>query len=55
MYQDGPAFPGMAVVKAGVLDGEGILDGAKPVVELFTGSRAGWLGAVDGAVQRVGM
>ena len=45
----------MAVVKAGALDGEGILDGAKPVAELFTGSRAEWVGAVEGAVQRVGM
>lgn len=44
---------GMAVIKAGCLDGS--LEEARPQVEFGVENRATWFGAVEGAVQKVGM
>ena len=43
---------GVMVVKAGTLDGE--VEG-KPVVEIFTEKRLGWVRPVEGAGQKEGM
>lgn len=55
LYRDGGAFPGMKVVKVGVMDGGNDLDEAKPVAELYGPSRPSWLPAISGADQKQGM
>lgn len=52
LYRDGPSFPGLKIIKAGVLDKNGINEIAKPDSELFAPLRATWLPALDGADQK---
>ena len=55
MYFIPEAFPGIVVVRAGILDqGDGEEDPLeifKPKVEAFTSKRASWLKGVEGCVQ----
>lgn len=51
LYRDGENFPGMKIVKAGVLGGK-TLEASKPNVELFAPERPGWIGALEGAEQK---
>ncbi|GAB7350051.1 hypothetical protein MBLNU459_g0721t1 [Dothideomycetes sp. NU459] len=55
LYRDGGAFPGMKVVKVGVLEKKDDLEEAKPVAELYGPSRPSWLSAIPGADQKQGM
>jgi len=55
MFRTGPSFPGLTLVKAGVMDDVGALDAAKPGVELYSGERVGWVSCVEGAEQKMGM
>lgn len=41
----------IVVVKAGCLDGEGVLERLVPQGEVFTKRRPGWVGCVEGAGQ----
>lgn len=52
LYRDGENFPGMKIVKAGVLDGKDVLNESKPNVELFAPTRPKWIAALDGAEQK---
>lgn len=51
LWVDGPAAP-LKFVKAGLLDDPNALDTAKPVVEVYTCRRAGWLPALGGCQQK---
>ncbi|KAI4854571.1 hypothetical protein E4T44_00068 [Aureobasidium sp. EXF-8845] len=51
LYRDGENFPGMKIVKAGVLGGK-TLESSKPNVELFAPERPGWISALEGAEQK---
>ncbi|KAH6986164.1 Mss4-like protein [Ilyonectria sp. MPI-CAGE-AT-0026] len=51
LWVDGPAVL-LKFVKAGVLDDPNALDTAKPVMELYTCRRAGWLPALGGCQQK---
>lgn len=55
LYRDGDNFPGMKVVKVGVLDGKNELNDAKPNVELFAPTRPNWVAELPGAEQRTTM
>ncbi|MCJ1477154.1 hypothetical protein MMC13_005825, partial [Lambiella insularis] len=55
LFRDGPTFPGMKVVKAGVLDDVDALEHAKPGAELFTTTRVSWVPEIAGAAQKPGM
>jgi hypothetical protein len=52
LFQDGPAFPGMKLVKAGIMDDIAALGEAKPGLELYTKTKVSWVANVDGAVQK---
>lgn len=55
LYRDGDNFPGMKIVKAGVLDG-GVLDASGPWgAELFAPQRMSWQPQMPGAQQVHGM
>jgi len=51
LYRDGDAFPGMKIIKAGVLDGDKTLEESKPAAELFAPQRASWQPEMPGAQQ----
>lgn len=42
LWRDGPTFPGLKIVKVGVIDDYEALNDAKPGVELFGEHRVGW-------------
>lgn len=50
MWTLSPLGPNMIVVKAGVLDGDG-LEKLAPKAEVFTSRKPGWVKSVDGAMQ----
>ena len=52
LFSDGAGFPGMKVVKAGVLDDVDALDRARPAAELFAAKRVAWVKEVEGAEQK---
>ena len=52
LFRDGASFPGMKVVKAGVMDDVDALDQAKPAVELFAPERVSWVQEIPGAEQK---
>jgi hypothetical protein len=51
LFRDGENFPGMKIVKAGVL-GPKVLEASKPNVELFAPERPGWISKLEGAEQK---
>ena len=53
LWTEWPEKPELRIVKAGLLDGDDVLDGEhmKPRVEQFTARRPGWLCAVNGVAQ----
>lgn len=53
--EGGVTDPDAVVVRVGSLDDEGALDGARPLAEIYTHDRAGWLGEMEGAKQFEGM
>ena len=55
LYRDGDNFPGMKIVKAGVLDDKDALNNLKPGVELFAPTRPNWVPAIPGAEQKEAM
>lgn len=55
LYRDGDNFPGMKIVKVGVLDDKEALNDAKPGVELFSPTRPNWVPALPGAAQKMTM
>lgn len=55
MWRDGASFPGLKIIKVGVLDDIHALEEAKPAVELYTPSRVNWVPAIPGAEQKQGM
>jgi hypothetical protein len=54
LYRDGENFPGMKIVKVGVLGGE-TLEESRPNVELFAPTRPGWISKLEGAEQKNAM
>ncbi|MCJ1360179.1 MAG: hypothetical protein MMC33_010182 [Icmadophila ericetorum] len=52
LFRDGASFPGLKVVKVGVMDDVDALDQAKPGVELYTPHRVAWVAETPGAEQR---
>ncbi|OAL46959.1 hypothetical protein IQ07DRAFT_517040 [Pyrenochaeta sp. DS3sAY3a] len=50
MWTEAASFPGIVVVKAGVMDG-GVLGSVVPGTEAWTCRRPGWVGEVQGATQ----
>ena len=52
LARSGGAFPGMYIVKAGVLDD---IEYAKPVAELYSDARPAWIHEIEGAEQLTGM
>lgn len=52
LWREGDAFPGMKVIKAGVLDDANALENAKPGVELFVAERPGWVQGIPGADEK---
>jgi hypothetical protein len=46
---------GQRVVRVGCLDGEGAVSAAKPLVEIYTCDKAGWVGVTEEAEQFEGM
>lgn len=56
LYRTGDTFPGMCIVKVGVLDNSTkAFDAAKPDVELFTPERASWVVQVPGTQEKPAM
>jgi len=56
LFRDGESFPGMKIIKAGVLDDPSALDKvAKPQVELFSESRVPWIAKVGGTDDKSAM
>ncbi|KAB8737517.1 hypothetical protein FH972_026476 [Carpinus fangiana] len=51
LFREAVAFPGMKIVKAGVLDDKGAMDSVKPAVELFASERIPWVAQVRLALQ----
>jgi hypothetical protein len=42
LFRDGASFPGMKVIKVGVMDDYEALNDAKPGAEMFSEHRVGW-------------
>ncbi|KAI1373488.1 Mss4-like protein [Hypoxylon crocopeplum] len=55
MWRDGKSFGDNKVVKAGTMDDMNALDEAKPIAELFSPLRVGWVSEVAGAAQKTEM
>lgn len=55
LFRDGASFPGLKVIKAGVLDDDNKFDIAKPDVELFAPKRAGWVPQTSGTEDKQAM
>ncbi|KAK5171664.1 hypothetical protein LTR04_000029 [Oleoguttula sp. CCFEE 6159] len=55
LFRDGPTFPGMKVIKVGVIDDVKAMDEAKPGVELYAPTRVAWVPEIQGADQKDGM
>ncbi|MCJ1245352.1 hypothetical protein MMC30_002556 [Trapelia coarctata] len=55
LFRTGDSFPGLTIIKVGVMDDVDAFEGARPGVELFSGGRVGWVKGVEGAEQKVGM
>ena len=54
LWREGTSFPGMKIVKAGVLDGDALKD-VKPQGELYAPERTQWVKEIEGANQAKGM
>jgi hypothetical protein len=52
LYRDGASFPGLKIVKAGVMDDVNALDEAKPGAEFYSPQRVAWVDVVGGADQK---
>lgn len=55
LFRDGESFPGMKVIKAGILDGPSGLQEESPTAELFVTRRADWVLPIKGAGQKEAM
>ncbi|KAJ9641058.1 hypothetical protein H2199_005726 [Coniosporium tulheliwenetii] len=55
MYRESGSFPGLKIVKAGVMDDVEALAEAKPDAELYTKTRVNWVQPVPGADQKDAM
>ncbi|KAI1141353.1 Mss4-like protein [Hypoxylon sp. FL0543] len=53
LWRETETFGENNIVKAGVMDDCNALDEAKPVGEIFTKNRVGWVAEVPGAAQKV--
>ncbi|KAI5245500.1 hypothetical protein E4T43_03137 [Aureobasidium subglaciale] len=51
LWREGEMSKDTLVVRAGSLDDKGALTAAKPLAEVYTSDRAGWLGEQEGAKQ----
>lgn len=54
IWRESDTYAGLKIIKAGTLDSEGALEGAKPAVELFVANRIPWLPRFDDTVQNEG-
>lgn len=54
LYRTSSGYPGKLAVKVGGIDDEDVVMEYVPDVEIFTRSRASWVGKVEGAVQEWG-
>ncbi|KAH7110428.1 Mss4-like protein [Dactylonectria estremocensis] len=52
LFRGTESFPGMKIIKAGVLDGPVALQEASPAVELFVTRRPDWVAPFTGAGQK---
>jgi hypothetical protein len=52
LYRDGPSFPGLKILKAGVLDEKNALGDEKPGIELFSKQRVDWVPEIPNAAQK---
>ena len=48
LYRTGESFGDQAILKAGVMDDQNILQASKPQVELFAAKRVDWLPDLEG-------
>lgn len=55
LYRDGASFPGLKIIKAGVLDKETIEKDAKPQAELYHPDRISWVPQFEGVETKKGM
>lgn len=51
LWRETESLAGTKIIKAGILDGDASLEGAKPLFETFVVNRVSWLPAVTGAEQ----
>jgi hypothetical protein len=54
MYRWGDGFggkDGMRIIQPGILDDKNVIDDFLPDLEMFTGDRVKWIGAIDGLAQ----
>lgn len=52
LWSEGKAFPGLKVIKVGLLDDAEVRDMLRPEMEQFTSRRVQWLSEVEGVEQR---
>lgn len=50
-FRKGPSFPGLVIIKSGVLDDASFLSDNVPTGELYAPERMAWLPALEGANQ----
>jgi len=55
LFRTGESFPGLVMVKVGVMDDADAFTDAKPGAELFAGQRVDWVPEIEGAMQMKGI
>lgn len=51
LYRTGGAFPGLVIIKVGIMDDVDAFEKAKPGAELFSTQRVEWVPEIQGAQQ----